>query len=46
MTETIRKIETDLFGNTIHLIYEDGVLRERTTYNKKGERWRCAILET
>lgn len=37
MSEIIEKRETDEFGNTIQLVYNDGVLHKRITYNKKGD---------
>ena len=37
MTEIIEKRESDEFGNTIQLVYNDGVLHKRTTYNKKRD---------
>ena len=37
MDDIVRKSETDRFGNEIREVYNNGVLVERTTYNKKGE---------
>lgn len=35
MDDIVRKSETDRFGNEIREVYNNGVLVERTTYNKK-----------
>ena len=37
MDDIVRKSEIDRFGNEIREVYNNGVLVERTTYNKKGE---------
>ena len=37
MDDIVRKSETDRFGNEIREVYNNGVLVDRTTYNKKGE---------
>jgi hypothetical protein len=38
MDDIVRKSEIDRFGNEIREVYNNGVLVERTTYNKKGEK--------
>lgn len=45
MDDIVRKSETDRFGNEIREVYNNGVLMERTTYNKKGEMVAVELVE-